>query len=157
MSELRKLLRQRIEGLEQAEVVSPTHQLAEYAAGMRQYEADKKAAEEAAEAEASRPQRKPLADELKGLIGGQAPTWKEVRAELDRSRQERQQPAASPQPATLVAVLKEALGEQEEGEHPSLNSAKLLEIASGTTDMPHSTRELLAAALRAHWDQREQQ
>jgi hypothetical protein len=156
MNEADKQLSRRIRyrtGLDIPEIretaVPFSRHLAQYARDMRQFEEDRKARLEAEAAEAAKPQPQSLPDQLKTMIGQQQPqkTWAEVRAELDRRTEARQQ-------RSLVDELKQALGtqEQQEGEPPALNSQKLLEIAAGTTEMPHSTREAVANVLREHWD-----
>lgn len=123
--------------------------LAQYARDMKQVEADRKAQLEAEAAEAAKPAPKSLPDQLKEMIGTQGRTWAEVRAELDRRTEERRQ-------RSLVNELKQALGnQQQEGEPPALNSQKLLEIAAGTPEMPHSAREAIANVLRQHWDKQQ--
>jgi hypothetical protein len=142
---MRDFLRQQIEGTE-VEQVPPSRQLAEYAAGMRQYEADKAAAEEA---EAATPAPQSLVAELRGLIAQPNPlTWREVRAELDRRTEARRG-------QSVAEALEEAIGPQEQSDVPGLNDQRLLQIAAGTPDAPRSVREEVAGVLRGLWDSKD--
>jgi hypothetical protein len=64
MSGLRRFLAEQIQP-RKVEQVSASRLLAEYSAGMRQFEADKKASEEAAALEAAKPKPQSLVEELR--------------------------------------------------------------------------------------------
>ena len=82
--------------------------------------------------------------------------WKQYEQEQADAQSAAEVEAAKPQPQSLVEELRSLIGQQDRSEFPALNDSRLLEIAAGTTDMPHSTREAVAAILRGHWDNREQ-
>lgn len=140
MSGLRDELRRVIEGIEEPEPPSWSKRLANYSREVQQAhkEIEERRAAEAIAAAA--PPRKSLADELKGLIAGQAPSWEEVRSELDRSRQQRQQSA--------VDGLKEAIAESDESDGSiPLNGQKILDAASAALDGNQSVKESVASLL----------
>ena len=72
----------------------------------------------------------------------QPQTWEQVRGELDRRIEERRE-------KSTVEALREALGEQEQHETPSLNDSRLLTVL-GSVDDSHSTREVVARLLHDH-------
>jgi hypothetical protein len=79
---------------------------------------------------------------------------KQVETDLQARREAEAAQAAKPQPQSLADVLRLELEEhQERGEHPSLNDQRLLQIAAGTPDAPHSVREEVSGILRRLWDQ----
>jgi hypothetical protein len=158
MSELRKMLRQQIEGIAEPEQPSGSARLAQHVRDWNQYEADKKAAEEAAEAEANEPERVSLVDELRGMIAGQKPaSWPEVRAELDRRVEQRQHksPGAHTHKSAVDALKAAAReSEQSDGSIP-LNGEKILHAASEAVNGSQAVRESVASLLYRYRDQRQ--
>ncbi len=73
MSELRKLLRQQIEGIVEPDPPSVSARLAEFARAEREAQEQREERREAEVAEAAKPQPQSLVDELKELIGHQEP------------------------------------------------------------------------------------
>jgi type IV secretory pathway VirB10-like protein len=146
MGGLRDYLREQINP-QPTEQVSGSRQLAEYARGMQEWEADRQARLEAEAAEAAKPPPPPsLPEQLKAMIGHQEPrSWKDVRADLDRRTEARKQPAQQ----SVADALREALGEQEQHETPSLNDPRLLTVL-GSVDSSHTTKETVAKILHDH-------
>lgn len=148
VSGMREFLREQINPTPVEDEVPWSRRLANYAREVRQAHQEIADRREAEAAEAAKPKPQSLVEELRGLIGQPTHTWKDVREELDRRVEERRQ-------RSVVEALKEALGQQEQSDVPGLNDQRLLQIAAGTPDMPHSTRESVAAILRGHWDRQE--